>query len=117
MRNRSLIEGEEPNNDEDRDTEGPLVKRARTGGVTLDDEEATFASIFSPLRTTPGDVDVDGDGDGGGGYGREEGDAGGDEGGDEGGSSEGEGGSGGDDAEVSGFLDNGVCYSIFSRKL
>lgn len=77
----------------------------------MDDEEVTYASIFSPLRTTPGDVDEDGDGYGGGGG--EEGDAG----GDEGGNGEGEGGSGEDDAEVSGFLDNGVCYSIFSRKL
>jgi len=111
MRNRSLIEGEERNDDEDRDTEGPSAKRARTGGVTLDDEEATFARTFSPLGATAGDVDEDGGG--GGGYGREEVDAG----GGGGGSGEGEDGSGEDDAGASGFLDNGVCYSIFSRKL
>ena len=77
----------------------------------MDEDEATFASAFSPLRTTAGDVDENGDG--GGGYGREEGDAG----GDELASGEGEGLSSEDDAEVSGFLDNGVCYSILSRKL
>lgn len=123
MRNRNLIEGEEQSDDEDRDAEGPSAKRrrtderVRTDRVTLDAEEAVFASIFSPLRPSgdgdgieegdrdeEGDVDEEGDGDGGSDDGRVQ------HGSIAGGYVE-------DEAEVSGFLDNGVCYSVFSRKL
>lgn len=116
---------EEQRDDEDRDPESPLAKRGRKGKarMELDAEEAAFASIFSPLRPTAADVDERdengdvandfspshptlGDVDEGKGEAQEESDTGEDE-------SEHE---SEHDAEISGFLDNGVCYSVFSRK-
>ena len=107
MRNQSLLEEEAANGSDDIDGDGPPAKRARTGRVNLDDEEAAFASSLTPLHLTLGDMsqyknievesqDSDADGD------REEHDADADD-------------ADADDADGNGvgFLDNGVCFLVF----
>jgi hypothetical protein len=91
--------------------------------MTLDGEEAAFARSFSPLisrrtRQSLTDENIDGDGDG-------DGDGGGDGDGVDGNGDDGNGDdalaatdhNGDDEQEVEGFLDNGVCSSVFSMKL
>jgi hypothetical protein len=121
MRNQSLIEGEKESSDEGYYTDAPPAKRARTDRVALDAEEAAFASSLGPLHSTSGAdgdededravvEDGDGVGDGDVGvngtvqHGRDDVDYDGD-------------GNGEDQQEGMGFLDNGVCFSVFSMKL
>src|SRR5277367_182879 len=125
MNNRSLMEGEEGSADEDaplegNEVDGPPVKRARTGRVTLDSEETAFASSLLPLRPTPGAMsqykNVDSDSEDGGGDGdgtvrreREESDK-------AHGDLEMEDGDGNNQEGVC-FQDNGVCSQFFLTKL
>lgn len=114
-RNQSLINGEEASGDEDPDGDGPPAKRARTGRVILDAEEAAFARSLPPLRPNPGAMsqykNIEREGQGGDG-GREDSDQG------DADAELGDGGHGDseDEQEGVGFLDNGVCSLVFLMK-
>ena len=98
MRNRSLIEEEHESGNETFDADGPPAKKRRTSNIVLDTDEAAFASSLPPLWRTPNVERETQEGEGEGeGEGDEEGNN--------------------DEQEVVGFLDNGVCFFVFSKKL
>jgi hypothetical protein len=111
------MEGEEGSGDEDSSAGGPPAKRSCTEGrVTLDAEEAVFASSLPPLHPTPGSMSQSRNaetesqgGDGDGGVRSDSGDADID--------MAGIGDDTGEEEQDVGFLDNGVCFSVFSLKL
>ena len=108
MRNRSLIEEEHESGNENFDADGPPAKKRRTSNIVLDTDEAAFASSLPPLWRTPNVERETQEGEGEGEQ-EQEGEGEGEGEGDEEGNN--------DEQEVVGFLDNGVCFFVFSKKL